>query len=66
VLVHGKFKTCHGKTKVTTLAEFSTQDVGVLVYAMQLQSEQEQPSLKLLTQPKQLLDSLQLAFCFLN
>jgi hypothetical protein len=43
--------------------EFSTLDDGVLVYAMQLHSEQKQLNLKLKTQLKQLLEPLSLALC---
>jgi hypothetical protein len=45
-----------------TWAEFSTLDVGVLVYALPLHSLQKQPSLKWKTQTKQLLGYLPLAF----
>jgi hypothetical protein len=45
-----------------TWAEFSTLGAGMLVYAMQFHSKQEQPNLKLKTWPKLLLGSLPLAF----
>ncbi len=45
-----------------SMAEFSTLDVGVLVYAMQLHSCPKQPHLKMFTWPKQLLASLPLTF----
>jgi hypothetical protein len=41
-----------GTRQDKTWAEFSTVDVGVLVYAVQLHSQQKQPNLKLKTHPK--------------
>ncbi len=46
----------------STWAGFSTLDVAVLVYAMQLSLQQKQPNLKLKTQPKLLLGYPPLVF----
>ncbi len=45
-----------------TWSEFSTLDVAVLVYALQMHSQQKQPNLKLKSWSKQLLGYLPLAF----
>ncbi len=60
----------HGQAKWTaqwdeTWAEFSILDARVLVYAIQFQSKQKQPNLKLKTRPKQLC-TLPLAFPLLG
>jgi hypothetical protein len=43
--------------------EFSTLDVGILVYAIQLYSLQKRPNLKLKTWPQQLFRWSQISFC---
>jgi hypothetical protein len=55
---HGQRLSRQDKTR----AAFSTLDVGVLVFAVQLRSEQKRPNLKLKTRPWQLLGSLPLTF----